>query len=124
MLAPYPVSNGRFDPSAEEEIALVQQAVRAVRNTRAQLRIPAAQHLEALVEANGQRAAIEDEADVIRTLSRVEPLRIVSGDDATRHSGESGSLRGVTLVVSPLVVRLPWRASSTSTPKASASAPN
>ena len=107
MLAPYPVSNGRIDPSAEEEIALVQQAVRAVRNTRAQLRIPAAQHLEALVEANGQRAAIEDEADVIRTLSRVEPLRIVSGDDATRHSGESGSLRGVTLVVSPLVVRLP-----------------
>ena len=25
----------------------------------------------------------------------------------TRHSGEGGSLRGVTLVVSPLVVRLP-----------------
>ena len=107
MLAPYPVSNGRIDPAAEEEIALVQQAVRAVRNTRAQLRIPAAQRLEALVEANGQRAAIEDEADVIRALSRIEPLNIVSGDDATRRSGESGSLRGVTLVVSPLVVRLP-----------------
>ncbi len=107
MLAPYPASNGRIDPAAEEEIALVQQAVRAVRNTRAQLRIPAAQHLEALVEANGQRAAIEDEADVIRALSRIEPLRIVSGDDATRHTGESGNLRGVTLVVSPLVVRLP-----------------
>ena len=107
MLAPYPASNGRIDPAAEEEIALVQQAVRAVRNTRAQLRIPAAQHLEALVEANGQRAAIEDEADVIRVLSRVEPLNIVSGDEATRHTGESGNLRGVTLVVSPLVVRLP-----------------
>ena len=59
-------------------------------------------HLEALVEANGQRAAIEAEADVIRTMSRVEPLRIVSG--ATE--GDSGA-RGVTLVVSPLVVRLP-----------------
>ena len=107
MIAPYPASGGRIDPEAEEEIALVQQAVRAVRNTRAQLRIPAAQHLEALVEANGQRAAIEDEADVIRALSRVEPLRIVSGDDATRHSRESGNPRGVTLVVTPLVVRLP-----------------
>ena len=107
MMAPYPTSGARVDPAAEEEIALVQQAVRAVRNTRAQLRIPAAQHLEALVEANGQRAAIEGEADVIRALSRVEPLRIVSGDDTTRHSGESESLRGVTLVVSPLVVRLP-----------------
>ena len=102
MIAPYPASGGRFDPRAEEEIALVQQAVRAVRNTRAQLRIPASQHLEALVEANGQRVAIEDEADVIRTMSRVEPLRIVSGE------GSSGSsVRGVTLVVNPLVLRLP-----------------
>ena len=102
MIAPYPASDQRFDPAAEEEIALVQQAVRAVRNARAQLRIPAARHLEALVEANGQRAAIEDEADVIRAMSRVEPLRIVSG------ASEGGTdIRGVTLVISPLVVRLP-----------------
>ena len=101
MVAPYPASGRRVDPEAEEEISLVQQAVRAVRNTRAQLRIPAAQHLEALVEANGQQGAIEDEADVIRAMSRVEPLRIVSG-------GTEGSadVRGVTLVVSSLVVRL------------------
>ena len=107
MVAPYPTSGNRIDPAAEEEIALVQQAVRAVRNTRAQLRIPAAQHLEALVEANGQRAAIEDEADVIRTMSRVQPLHIVSGDDATGHSAHGGNPRGVTLVVTPLIVRLP-----------------
>ena len=107
MIAPYPTSRDRTDAVAEEEISLVQQAVRAVRNTRAQLRIPAAQHLEALVEANGQRAAIEDEADVIRAMSRIEPLRIVSGDDAGDSSGESGDRRGVTLVVTPLVVHLP-----------------
>ena len=102
MIAPYPVSSDRIDPTAEEEISLVQQAVRAVRNTRAQLRIPAAQHLEALVEANGQQVAIEDEADVIRAMSRVEPLRIVSGT-----SDSDTGVRGVTLVVSPLVVHLP-----------------
>ena len=102
MVAPYPASGERTDPAAEEEIALVQQAVRAVRNTRAQLRIPAAQHLEALVEANGQRAAIEDEADVIRAMSRVEPLRIVES-----ASGSDSGGTGVTLVVTPLVVRLP-----------------
>ena len=107
MIAPYPLSGNRIAAEAEEEIALVQQAVRAVRNTRAQLRIPAAQHLEALVEANGQRAAIEDEADVIRALSRVEPLRIISGDDPGSDSGADRNTRGVTLVVSPLVVRLP-----------------
>ncbi len=115
MVAPYPASGGRVDPEAEEEIVLVQQAVRAVRNTRAQLRIPAGQQLEALVEANGQRAAIEDEADVIRTLSRVDPLRIVEGGALRQAQGESkaaqdeqgADVRGVTLVVSPLVVRLP-----------------
>ena len=102
MIASYPASNSRFDAEAEEEITLVQQAVRAVRNTRAQLRIPAAQHLEALVVADGQRSAIEDEADVIRAMSRVEPLRIVSG------ANDGGTtVRGVTLVVSTLVVHLP-----------------
>ena len=106
MIAPYPASGERIDATAEEEITLVQQTVRAVRNTRAQLRIPAAQHLEALVEANGQMTAIEDEADVIRAMSRVQPLRIISGDEATRNSRESGNMRGVALVVSPLVVRL------------------
>ena len=107
MVAPYPASGGRVDPAAEEEIALVQQAVRAVRNTRAQLRIPAAQHLEALVEANGQRAAIEAEADVIRAMSRVEPLRILSDGALRQAQDERAGVRGVTLVVSPLVVRLP-----------------
>ena len=107
MIASYPASGGRTDPAAEEEIALVQQAVRAVRNTRAQLRIPAGQHLEALVEANGQRAAIEDEADVIRAMSRVEPLRIVEGGALRQAQDEKDGGTGVTLVISPLVVRLP-----------------
>ncbi len=102
MIAPYPASGERIDTAAEEEIALVRQAVRAVRNTRAQLRIPAAQRLEALVEANGQRAPIEDEAGIICAMSRIEPLRIVEGASEGDASGA-----GVTLVVSPLVVRLP-----------------
>ena len=102
MIAPFPAAGDRLDGQAEEEIGLVMQAVRAVRNTRAQLRIPAGQRLEALVEANGQQAAIEDEADVIRTLSRVDPLRIVAGDQQSADGP-----KGVTLVVNPLVVRLP-----------------
>jgi valyl-tRNA synthetase len=96
------------DEEAEEEIGLVMQATRAVRNTRAQLRIPPAQHLEAVVEANGRpgpvKRVIEDEADVIRALSRVEPLSIVNGEDG---AARTDARKGVTLVVNPLVVRLP-----------------
>ena len=103
MVAPYPQTDGnRRDSRAEEEISLVMRAIRAVRNARAQLRIPANQHLEALVETNGQQHAIEEEAEVIRTLSRVEPLRILS-----RDSSQDSSAKGIALVVNPLVVRLP-----------------
>ena len=108
MIAPFPASGERIDDEAEEEIGLVMQAIRAVRNTRAQLRIPPAQHLEAVVEANGRpgpvKRAIEDEADVIRALSRVEPLSIVNGEDG---AARADARKGVTLVVNPLVVRLP-----------------
>ncbi len=103
MIADYPVARSpRHDRQAEDEISLVMQTIRAVRNTRAQLRIPANQRLEAEVEANGLRGAMEEEAEVIRTLSRVEPLSITAGAPA-----DSEQNRGVTLVVNPLVVRLP-----------------
>ncbi len=102
MVAPYPQPEpSRQDQQAEDEVSLVMQAIRAVRNTRAQLRIPANQRLEAVVEADGWRNAVEEEAGVIRALSRVEPLHIVSAD-----SGEPAASQGVTLVVNPLVVRL------------------
>ncbi len=108
MIAPFPASGERIDYEAEEEIGLIMQAIRAVRNTRAQLRIPPAQHLEAVVETNGRpgpvKRAIEDEADVIRALSRVEPLSIVNSEDG---AAGTDARKGVTLVVSPLVVRLP-----------------
>ena len=80
----------------------MMQAIRAVRNTRAQLRIPANEQLEAIVEANGFQKAIEEEAEVIRSLSRINPLRVTSGGAATGDQP-----KGITLVVNPLVVRLP-----------------
>ena len=103
MIADYPQAEApRHDRQAEDEISLVMQTIRAVRNTRAQLRIPANQRLPAQVEANGLRGALEEEAEVIRTLSRIEPLSITAGaPDAAEQT------RGVTLVVNPLVVRLP-----------------
>ncbi|HIF42749.1 MAG TPA: valine--tRNA ligase, partial [Dehalococcoidia bacterium] len=79
MIAEYPTADEpRSDAQAEEEIGLVMQAIRAVRNTRAQLRIPAGQRLEAQFEVNGMHGPIEEEAEVIRVLSRVDPLHIVA----------------------------------------------
>ena len=103
MIAPYPQAQPpRADQQAEEEVTLVMQAIRAVRNTRAQLRIPADQLLPAQVQANGFQQAIQEEAQVIQALSRVEPLQIFGADFPS-----SDPSHGVTLVVNPLVVRLP-----------------
>ena len=103
MVSPYPIADSRLqDEKAEGEISLVMQAIRAVRNTRAQLQIPANEYLEAIVDANGLQSTIEEESELIRNLSRVDPLMVVSGDEETANQP-----RGITLVVNPLVVRLP-----------------
>jgi valyl-tRNA synthetase len=113
MVAHYPqATNPRLDSQAEEEIALIIQAIRAVRNTRSQLRIPASQQLEAVIEASGPRdtintirGVIEEEAEVIRSLSRVEPLHVQDQDSGTGAGTEQRS-KGIALVVNPLVIRL------------------
>jgi valyl-tRNA synthetase len=76
------------------------QTIRAVRNLRAQLRIPAGQHLAATIESNGMRSVVEEEKAVIGALARIDPLRVA-------ETGEGDSILGVSLVVNPLVVRMP-----------------
>ena len=101
MIAPYPqVDSPRPAPDAELEVEVVMQTIRAVRNMRAQLRIPAGQKLEAAIETNGMMSVVSEEKDVISALARVEPLRVLD-------AGDSGATSGVSLVVNPLVVRLP-----------------
>ncbi len=102
MVAAYPTADpGQVDLQAEREMRALVQMVRAIRNARAQLRIPAAQFLEAAVEANGLQDVVVQESPAIRTLARVEPLRIVDA------AAEGPAGHSMTLVVDPLVVRLP-----------------
>ena len=101
MVAEYPQAETlRAAPDAETELDVVMQAIRAIRNIRAQLRIPAAQKLEASIESNALQTVVEEERAAISVLARVEPLRIL---DSAAAEGEVG----VSLVVNPLVVRLP-----------------
>ena len=101
MVAEYPQAETlRAAPDAETELDVVMQAIRAIRNMRAQLRIPAAQKLEASIESNALQTVVEEERAAISVLARVEPLRILD-------SAAAEGAVGVSLVVNPLVVRLP-----------------
>ena len=76
MVAPYPASGNRLDVEAEEEIALVQEAIQLLRNMRAQLRISPTQILEeARIEATDRSSqAFSEEREVIQSLTRVGKL--------------------------------------------------
>ena len=106
MIAPFPTPKDHpyVDANADSEMLTVIQLIQEIRNVRAQLRIPASQQLEAMVEPTDVlRRTIEAQAGVIRGMARVEPLRIASGGAGPAADGRAG----VTLIAGPLVVRLP-----------------
>ena len=109
MNAPYPESNAaHVDHESESEMLIIILMIRAIRNARAQLHIPSGQRLEATVDTNGLKEAVEEESPAIRTLARVEPLHIIDGPGERPQAGEA-----MTLVIDrhgsevPLVVTLP-----------------
>ena len=89
MIANYPVAESpRHDRQAEDEISSIIETIRAVRNIRADLHIPATQQLDALVEAGGLQITMEEEAEVVTSLCRVAPLHVTQG--VPRESEQRG----------------------------------
>ena len=105
MVAPYPASGNRTDPGAEEEIALVQEAVQLLRNARAELKIPQATYLESAKIVPNSRSSQLGSFDrgVIETLTRATKINFEYHVDAREL--ESKSI--VSLVGSRMVVYLP-----------------
>ena len=103
MIGPYPESQAdRYDYQVDQEMRILILMIRAIRNARAQLRIPSGQQLEATVQANGLRLAVEEESPFISALARVQPLRILDDDRDRPPAGQV-----MTLLVDPVVVMLP-----------------
>ena len=101
-MASYPEPDpSRYDDEAESDVGAVIEVVRAIRNLRAEFRIQPSQPLEALVDAPEIGQVFESEAEVIRTLARVEPLRLVSNG----AGGEAG--QEVSVVLSSGTVTVP-----------------
>ena len=102
IVAEYPMGNADFyDDMAEEDISLVMETVRSIRNLRAEFRIQQHQRIEAVLDLPQDSAVAEAEADAIKMLARVEPLQF-GGSGNGAASDES-----VTLVLSKGVVTVP-----------------
>ena len=102
IVASYPMSDSTFfDDDAEDDIALVMETVRSIRNLRAEFRIQQHQRIEALLDLPDDGAVAESESDAIKMLARVEPLIIGS------HANGAASADSVSLVLSKGVVTIP-----------------
>ena len=104
MIAPYPTFDGaEVDAVATDEMQNILQAVRAIRNARAQLHIAAGQKLPVVLVPGSMAGAVEDEAEVIKALAKVEPLTISSDSDGRSASAD----QVMTMVVGPMVIKVP-----------------
>ena len=91
MIAPYPDPKARLseeelqarrdaDAPASEEVDLLIDLVRAIRNVRAELKIEPQTLLDATVATSRAAATLETETDAIRSLARVGALRFSDAD--------------------------------------------
>ena len=81
IVASYPEPDSvLMDQDAEAEVGAVIDVIRAVRNLRAEFRIPATESVGATVDAPELGPVIEGEADTITSLARVEPLTVGPAD--------------------------------------------
>ena len=102
MLSPYPApSEHDIDQTALQEMGVVMDVIRAIRNVRAEFRIEPQRRLDAHVSATGAQPALEEEANAIRQLAKVGSLLFVDGLGAVPPS------ETVTLVVRQATVMLP-----------------
>ena len=101
IVAEYPDADASFyDDEAEADISLVMETVRSIRNLRAEFRIQQHQRIEAVLDLPQDGAVAEAEADSIKMLARVEPLKFGA------ESNGAISNDSVSLVLSKGVVTI------------------
>jgi valyl-tRNA synthetase len=101
MVAPWPEPGDTYD-EAEEEMSLVMDAIRAVRNARAEYEVEAGQHIEAIIAAGERYDLLVSQRGVLVSLARLddEKLRLA-------HTLVKKPAKALTLVVGGLEIYLP-----------------
>jgi len=74
---------GRTDPVADADFSLLQDLVRAVRNTRAEYGVEPGKRIAAQVCAGGRAATLCEQLPVLAFLARLDPARLEIGADLT-----------------------------------------
>jgi valyl-tRNA synthetase len=77
MLASYPTADERFfDQAAEEQMGLVMELVRSIRNARAEFGVEPAKRIEAVIAAGQYKDLLAAQSEMLVTLARLDPARL------------------------------------------------
>ncbi len=98
MLSDWPkVDKGSIDSKIEEEMAIVKDIVRAIRNIRASLNIPHSKELSAHIITNKKISA--DQSRYIKSLARLEKIDISSKSGKKIEGSAAAVLSGISIYI-------------------------
>jgi valyl-tRNA synthetase len=98
MLAKWPeVDKKSIDDKIEEEMAVVKDIVRAIRNIRASLNIPHSKELSAHIITNKKVSA--DQSRYIKSLARLEKIDISSKSSKKIEGSAAAVLTGISIYI-------------------------
>ena len=102
MVSPYPESEERLDPEAEEVMGAIVEIIRAIRNARAQYNVESSRWIEAQIYGDQLIPAITPYAQAIEVLARARPVTFGA-------AGEKGprSEKALALVLKEAEVIIP-----------------
>ena len=81
MIAPYPTAREEeLDPAAEEEMEAVIEVIRAIRNHRAEVKIPSSQFIPCFIHPKADGIPLRDFSLLIATLARAKPTFLEGGE--------------------------------------------
>jgi valyl-tRNA synthetase len=100
MVAPWPTPSGGYDEATAERHARSQEAVRTLRNLRAELGLPPSQRVAAVLTGDeaAARAGWEADAREIRSLARLDDLT-VTDPSGRPHPALAGVTAGGTAYI-------------------------
>jgi valyl-tRNA synthetase len=99
IIAPWPETDASyFDQEAEEQMGLIMELIRGIRNIRAEYRVEPAHRIAALIEAGGWAAALNGQRDLFARLANIdaEQLEIVPALATAPVQAASATVGGVT----------------------------
>lgn len=77
MLATYPVADEYFfDAAAEEQMGLVMELIRSIRNARAEFGVEPAKRIAAVIAAGQYKDLLAAQSETLVTLARLDPARL------------------------------------------------